>query len=138
MAWLIPTERTDVAQLRPVEVIAIYKTGNAVMLVTDTEDVGIGSSAAEALENMRSTSPAVIYLDTAEFLLVETAAEDEVDTLRRELKSSVRICGVVGEADLKSAAQYLPVHDNLPALQSWRAGDLLPVLHTENDRLKIS
>ena len=138
LVWLVPTERVDVAKLRPVEVIAIYKSGNAVALTTDTEDMGVGMSAAEALENMRDTSPAVIYLDTAEFLLVEDTAVGEVEALRKELKDSVRLCNVSGKVDLKSAAKYLPVHGSLPVLRNWKAGGALPVLRIENDRLKIS
>ena len=138
LVWLVPTERADVAKLRPVEVIAIYKKGNTVALTTDTEDVGVGTGATEALENMRSTSPAIIYLDTAEFLLVEDAAAGEVEAIRNELKDSVRLCKVSGKVDLKSAAKYLPVHGALPVLRSWKAGDVLPVLRNENDRLKIS
>ncbi len=136
--WIVPTERVDVAQLRPVEVIAIYKTGNTVILATDTEDTGEGNSAVEALSNMRKTSPAIIYLDTAAFLLVGDTAAEEAETIRKELKSSVRLCGVSGKVDLNSAAKYLPVHGKLPTLRSWKAGDYLPVLRTENDKLKIS
>ena len=138
VVWAVPTEKADVAKLRPVEVIAIYKSGDEVLLMTDTEDAGAGRTAAEALKNMRSTSPAIIYLDTAEYLLVEAAAAGEAEALRKELKETVRLCGVAGQIDLKDAAQYLPVHGDLPSLRSWKAGDFLPVLHEENDRLKIS
>lgn len=138
VVWAVPTEKADVAKLRPVEVIAIYKSGDEVLMMTDTEDVGTGRTAEEALKNMRSTSPAVIYLDTAEYLLVENTAVGEVEALRSELKAAVRLCGVPGPMDLKNAAQYLPVHGDLPALRNWRTGDLLPVLYEENDRLKIS
>ena len=134
----MPTERADVADLRPVEVIAIYKNGETVVMATDTEDIGVGVGVAEALENMRNTSPAIIYLDTAEYLLVESSAEEEVEAIRQELKNSVRICGVEGTVDLKSAAQYLPVHGSLPSLSEWSRGDDLPFLRAENDRLKIS
>ena len=138
LAWIIPTERVDIAQLRPVEVIAIYKNGDTVVMATDTEDMGVGSSAAAALENMRSTSPAIIYLDTAEYLLVEVSAQTEAETIRQELKKSVRICGIEGTIDLKSAAEYLPVHGDLPSVSDWNRGEYLPLLHVENDRLKIS
>ena len=138
LVWALPTERADVAKLRPVEVIAIYKTGDVVILTTDTDDRGIGASAMEALENMRSTSPAIIYLDTAEYLLVEDKAKKEIEQLRKELKSSVRLCNVTGTVDLKAAANYLPVHGQLPELRNWNTDEMLPVLYTENERLKIS
>ena len=62
----------------------------------------------------------------------------EVEHLRAELKRTVRICGVEGTVDLKSAARYLTVHGSLPKLQEWNAQIQLPVLTNENDRLKIS
>lgn len=138
VVWVIPTEQVDVAQLRPVEVIAIYKNGNTVILQTDTEDIGTGSSAAEALKNMRSLSPAVIYLDTAEFFLIGDSAGGEAETLRKELKDTVRLCSISGKVDIKSAAKYLSVHGALPKLRDWRTADMLPLLRSENDRLKIS
>ena len=138
VACLIPTERADVAQLRPIEVIAIYKDGNTVFLQTDTEDVGQGSSAQAALENMRSMTPAIIYLDTAEFLLIDESAMDEIENLRNELKDSLKLCGVTGKVDLKLAAKYLSVHGELPKLRDWRVEKMLPVLCSDNGRLKIS
>ena len=135
---MIPVEYADIAQLRPIEVIAIYKKGSAVVLQTDTEDIGQGNSVEAALANMRSSTPAIIYLDTAEFLLIGESAEEEVEALRGELKASVKLCGVDESVDLKNAAQYLSVHGMLPKLRDWHIGNELPVLHSDNDRLKIS
>ena len=134
----VPVERVDVAKLRPVEVIAIYKRDNRVILATDTDDTGEGATVIDALENMRRTSPAVIYLDTAEFLLIEAAAMGEMELFTERLKDSIRVCGLYGEVDLKRAAKYLPVHGNLPTLGRWNIGDALPVLQVNDDRLKIS
>ncbi len=138
LVWVTPIERVDIGKLRPVEVIAVYKSGNTVVLATDTEDLGIGRNAEEALEDMRSTSPAVIYLDTAEYLLIAEDAEEEAETLRDELKKSVRLCGVSGKVDLKNAAKFLPVHGKLPSLRNWKAEDTLPVIRSEDGRIKMS
>lgn len=138
LVWIIPTDRVDVAKLRPVEVIAVYKQGNTVVLATDTEDMGVGPDAASALENMRQTSPAVIYLDTAEYLLIAENAEKEADVLRSTLKASTKLCLTSGKVKLKDAAQYLPVHGRLPSLRDWNAGESLPILRLEDGRIKIS
>lgn len=137
LIWVIPIERLDVAQLRPIEVIAVYHNGSQVILATDTDDMGIGPDAAAALENMRQTSPAVIYLDTAEFLLIALGAEGEAERLRGELKNSVKLCKSAEPVALKDAAKYLPVHGDLPSLRQWQQGMELPVLSTENGRLKM-
>ena len=134
---LFPAERADVAKLRPVEVLAVYKAGNTVVLATDTEDIGRGPDVRTALENMRQTSPAVIYLDTAEYLLIGENAKNEVQALRGILKASTKLCATTAEVDLKEAAKYLPVHGELPRLREWKAEGVLPVLTTENDRIKL-
>lgn len=138
LVWILPIERTDVAQLRPVEVIAIYKEGDTVILATDMEDIGIGTDTASALENMRQTSSAVIYLDTAEYLLIGQNAEKDALALRDSLKGSMQLCMTAYNVDLKDAAKYLPVHGKLPNLRDWEAGQTLPVLQSENGRIKIS
>lgn len=138
LVLLIPVESADVADLRPIEVICIYKEGNTVILETDTGDVGSGTNAIEALADMKQTSPAVIYLDTAEYLLVSENAAGEVDSLREILKDSVKLCMTKDKVALEDAAKYLPVHGDLPQIREWKTGDRLPILSLENGRIKLS
>ena len=135
VTWVLPTQRVDVAQLRPVEVVTVYKQGDKVILATDTGDLGVGGNVDKALENMRSTTPAVIYLDTAQYLLIEEGAEAEAERLQDALKGSTMICVASGKIDLKEAAQYLPVHGDLPQIRTWKQSDNLPVLQQQNGRL---
>lgn len=109
-----------------------------VVLQTDTDDVGVGSDALAALENMKQTSPAVIYLDTAQYLLIGTEGESAAQQLRGVLKDNIRLCKTQDQIDLQSVAKYLPVHGQLPKFSQWESGKKLPVLHLENDRIKIS
>ena len=135
VVWVLPIERLDVAQLQPVEVIAIYPQGDQVILTTDTGDIGSGTDAMAALENMQQTSTGVIYLDTAEYLLFAPGTETEVEALRSELKDRVKICNVSQPIDLEDAAKYLPIHGDLPCLRQWQPGQILPILTVENSRL---
>lgn len=137
LTLLLPVNRLDVAELRPVEVIYIYKENDRVVMETDTEDKGTGADAAQALADMRATSPAVIYLDTAEFLLIGEDAKEEAETLRSELKENVRLCEAAGQIDLPLAAKYLTVHGELPTFRSWNMDTRLPLIYTEKERLKI-
>lgn len=135
---LVPVERVDVAQLRPIEVISIYKEDGTVILETDTEDIGRGVDALAALEDMKQTSPAVIYLDTAEYLLISQDAAEEAEQLRESLKESVQICVAQQKVNLQQAAKYLPVHGELPELRHWKPGQILPIIWLENERIKMS
>lgn len=133
---LAPVKSIDLGNLRPVEVVMVCRQADAVVIATDTEDVGRGTDAAAALENLKATTPGTVYLDTAEYLLVAEDAEDAAEQLRNSLKKSVRVCMAEPEVDLKTAAEFLPVHGDLPQLKNWKTGDKLPCLTvTENGLL---
>lgn len=137
LVWIIPVERTDIAKLSPVEVIAVYQTKDSVELQTDTGDFGSGTDAISALENMRQTSSAVIYLDTAEFLLIGQGAEAATEELRKELKDSVKLCGMKDRIQLSDIAAYLEIHGSLPVLKQWNKNDVLPVLTEKMGRFLL-
>lgn len=137
LALLAPVQRLDVAKLRPVEVIYVYRAQDQVVLQTDTGDLGIGSDALLALADMRKTSPAVIYLDTAEFLLIGEDAARDAEALRGELKDGIKVCRAVGELDLQLTARFLAVQEGLPALRSWNEDTRLPQIYTEKERIKM-
>ena len=137
-AMAAPLEKADVAKLRPIEVIYICKDADAVILKTDTDDVGIGTDVASALEDMKQTSPAVIYLDTAEYLVIGTGAQEDAKALEGVLKGSVEVCLAEQEPDLQMVADYLPAHGKMPRFSDWDAGEELPILTIQNDRIKIS
>ena len=84
VVWAVPTEKTDVAKLRPVEVIAIYKSGDEVLMMTDTEDVGTGRTAEEALE--------LGYEQLSQEL---SALSGEVQLLQKEIVTEMREDSVV-------------------------------------------
>ena len=128
LAVLVPVKHADVGKLRPIETVAVYQENDQIILQTDTEDVGIGATAMQALQNMKDTACGIIYLDTAQYLLIEAGAEDAAEELRQVLKGKVGIC--LASRDMKplDATKYLSIHGNLPQLYSWQPGQNLPVL----------
>ena len=131
---ILPTEATDVARLQPVQTIAVYKNGETWLIETDTEDVGTGSSVEEAFVNLMETTPAVIYLDTADYLILQENAVEAIDVLRGKLKDSVALYQYKGDPDLKSVSKYLSVHGERIELKCWNTGVKLPVLDFTTDR----
>lgn len=134
---LVPVERTDVAKLRPVETVVLYKVGGSYHIKTDTNDAGEGESVQAAFEDLLLTTPGVIYLDTAQYVLVHEDATEDVEQLRSHLKHSVQLCSFSGELDIEAVSKYLPVHGKLPFLSQWCPGEDLPVLTMHNNRLRI-
>ena len=125
---LVPVERADVGKLRPIETVAVCKENDQIILQTDTEDIGIGTSVVEALQNMKDTASGIIYLDTARYLLIGEGAENAAEELRQVLKDRVGLCLVSGAVKPLDATKYLRVHGNLPQMRSWKPGQNLPVL----------
>lgn len=119
LLFFVPLERVDIAKLLPVEAVAVYVENGEVVLETDTQDQGRGTDAADALQKLKDTTPAVVYLDTAEFLLVSKDAVGYVEQLRNFLKPSVKVCICEASGRVKEAVKYLEVHGNLPKLRDW-------------------
>ncbi len=137
-ALLIPVQKTDVAKLRPVQVVYLDREDDKVILETDTGDRGIGGNALAALENLKATAPAVIYLDTAKYLLVTNEALADIEILRDHLKESVLLCIAEGEVMREETASYLAVHGQLSQLKQWEMGQPLPVLTELENRLILT
>lgn len=116
----VPLERVDVAKLLPIEAVAVYIQENLVVLETDTEHTGAGDTVQQALASLKKNTPAVVYLDTAEYLLVSDDAIAKVDELRQYLKPSVKVCICDAKERVKDAAEYLSVHGKLPKLREWK------------------
>ena len=136
-ALLAPVERADVGKLRPIETVSVYKENGWVVLRTDTDDVGIGGTATQALQNMKDTASGIIYLDTAKYLLIEKGAEDAAEELRQMLKGNVKLCMASKEIAPADATKYLSAHRDLPAMRTWQRGQELPVLMQYAKRLII-
>ena len=120
LLFLAPVQRLDVAKLEPVQTVAVYIQGESVVLETDTGNKGEGADVDEALEDLEEKTPGVIYLDTAQYLLVSEQGESHVDSLRKYLSQSVSVCMWDGEGSIEGAAQYLDVRSDLPKLKDWK------------------
>lgn len=119
---LAPVNRLDVAKLEPVQTVAIYTDSGEVVLETDTQNMGRGATAEEALQDLEENTPGVIYLDTAQYLLVTEDAAQYVDQLRGELKQSVQVSLWDGKGEISQAARYLSVHGKTTKFRHWKTG----------------
>lgn len=118
--FFVPLKRVNVADLLPIEAVAIYRNGDQVVLETDTEHKGFGENAEKALASLKQNTPAVVYLDTAEYLLVAPDAVEQVESLRPHLKPSAKVCVCGAAGKVKDAVKYLEIHRDLPPLKTWK------------------
>ena len=116
---LAPVRRLNIAKLSPIQAVAMYMEDNNVVLETDTGNLGRGKNVLKALEDLKEKTAAVVYLDTAEFLLVAENAVSQVGEVAQHIKQSVKVCICDAAGRVKEAVQYLDVHGNLPKLRDW-------------------
>ena len=105
----IPVDRLDIAKLEPVESVAVYTHRGQIFLLTDTGAQGSGHTALQALADMKEKTAAVIYLDTARYLLIGKGAEDAAQELLTVLKPGVKQAQFRG-GDVKEETRYLAAH----------------------------
>ena len=117
-----PVERLDVAQLQPVQTVAVAADDKAVTIETDTGSKGEGETLREAVEDLEQNTPGVIYLDTAQYLLLTEATESYAAQLLEFMEAKVRVSLWDGKGSVKEAAKYLDVRKDLPRLKDLVAG----------------
>ena len=113
----VPVQRLDVAKLEPVQTVALYIDGKELIVETDTGNTGRGKELLEAVNDLKENTPGVIYLDTAQYLLVTDDTEQYLDALGKHLHQNVKVSKWDGKSSIKSAAQYLRIQENLHTLR---------------------
>lgn len=134
-ALLIPNEATDLEKMKPVEAVLVRMEDDLIIIETDTEDVGIGATVAQAMRNLEETTAGTIFLDTADYLLVTEGAEQQILEMAQYLKKSVRICYAEEQIDIVDAVEFLRAHRPEIKLRQWKDGAEIEVLKEENGRL---
>lgn len=132
-ALAVPVERMDISHLEPIQAVYLYRDGDSIVLETDTEDQGMGKTVQEALADMKYKSSGIVYLDTAEFLLVSDNALDDIGQMQSVLKGSVRVCTWCGKGELTEAAKYMQAHKTGCRLDKWSPAVKLPNLPPQKE-----
>ena len=131
----LPTKAVDVGKLRPVQTIAVYTSGSGYRILTDTMDSGFGKTMPMAIEDLKATTPAVIYLDTAQYLVVND--EVAIEELYPYLNDHVKVCLSVGEPHMENISSFLTAHADGPTVKAWKNGAKLPVLNCSDGRMSF-
>ena len=107
---LLGDQGTDIGTLRPVEVVQLTEERGVLILKTDTGDYGWGLTVEQAVRKLKETTPGEIYLDTADYLLLENGTEKYLNQLRVYLKKGTKVALAEQGLDLRAAAAYLRIH----------------------------
>ena len=128
IALWIPTNRIDISNLEPVQAVWISKKNDDYIIATDTEDVGVGETVREALQIMKDRCEKIIYLDTAQYLLVSDNCKESIGEISEYLKQRVKVSVWNGEGKLKDVAQYMQTHRVGVRLKDYFSSVELPVI----------
>ena len=126
LAMMIPINRIDISDLEPIQAVRMYREDGYVILETDTGDKGIGETVKDAVSDMKKRSEGIIYLDTAQYLVIDENAQDDVSRIRPFLKEKVRVCLSEGLDKLSDLAKYMKAHRIGVQLKNWSDGIKLP------------
>jgi hypothetical protein len=133
-----PFEATDVAQLKPVEVIRVSTFAGGVLVETDTGDSGVGRDIERAIADLKQTTDGDVFLDTVDKLLISPAAVMLLSDLGDYLRPGCNVCVEMGQVELESVGAYLNIHEPGITLQDHRAGKTaLPVLYVVDGRMYL-
>ena len=135
--FLAPVQGTDVGKLLPVEVVQLYKEADTVIIATDAGPTGSGTTVDEAVADMKATAPGIVFLDTADHLLIKDLSDEEVGALGKYLKPSVRVCNQIGQVDPEEAAAFLRVHKPQQRLKDRKGGNAAQALTAENGKMML-
>ena len=127
-ALMVPLKKIDISNLEPIQAVKMERREESILLQTDTGDVGVGANVQQALENLKQTSAGIVYLDTAEYLLVSQNAREYIGHLKPYLKDRVRICQWDGQGELTEVAKYMDAHKIGVKLRNWHNETILPKL----------
>ena len=135
---LLPFVRSDVAKLRPIEVVAVSVDDGKIEVDTDTDADGEGKTLEAAFEDMKKTTAGDVFLDTADFLLLEPGCETLLPELTEYLRPGCQVCLCIGDLDMDKAAAFLRSHEPGVTLQDYRAdGTVLPTLVANEGEMKL-
>ena len=133
----LPVQGTDVGELIPVEVVAIAESDGVTTICTDTGNQGQGRTLGEAFVDLERAASGVIYLDTAEFILIQPGGEAWLEMLPHYLRGDTKVCAAEADIELKGIADYLSVHHPGIHLEEAEEAGVLPVLSGESGRYQI-
>ena len=113
----VPLDRVRISQMLPVGAVAVREEAGKIVVETDCEVMGTGNSVAAAVEDLKRNTPAIVYLDTAKYLLISDDALGYIGEVREYLKPSVKVCVSEEYGNIADYVRYLDVHGELPELK---------------------
>ena len=135
---LLPQRGTEVGKLLPVETLLIEKQAGQYRVSTDTGNTARGDSLEKAVDALRAEAPGILFLDTADYVLLAGAAEGCMEKLPDYVRPGTRVYKMEGTAELSEIGGFLKNHGPNAPLYRLQKGELqLPKLTAEGENLRF-
>lgn len=105
----LPHPSKDIADLNPVQTVYLYMEGDTLCMETDTGDSGAGVDLTAAAEDLKYGADGEVYLDTAEFLILQPNVP-VTDQFHKLLRPDCRVIYTTAVPDMETISRYLSVH----------------------------
>lgn len=129
---------TELGHMKPAELILVDVENPFVIIKTDLGDEGKGSSFQEAAENMQEKSDGILFLDTAEKIVVSEKALYLLPELEDIFRPAAEVYLGSGAIKPDQAAEYLSARKGNVTLGMLKTGKgRLPVLLAEKGRYHL-
>ena len=138
MTLAAPAKRNDLGKLHPVELIKAHRENGDVVLETDTGAKGKGKDIASAIQNLKDTTAGIVFLDTADYLLIGKEEDDLIMELKGYLKRKTRVCYAPQTVDPEETTGFVTVHTPKMEIGRWKMGDKVGKLEYYDGRLCLN
>lgn len=125
VAWALSPGAHDASELLPARVLCIRAEEGAVAVSCDNGAAGRGETLEAALSDMERTAKGVLFLDTAEHILIYEGARELTGQTARcaRLRPAAKVYFAdSGALDCADTAEFLQAHSGRVTLSEVRAG----------------
>lgn len=119
MLGLSPFRGMDIGKLSPVQTVWLTEDKGQICMQTDTGDFGIGADVKEALHNLNKSAAGIVFLETADYLVIEAGREVLLEQAIAVFRPSCRVCAAEQLSDLNQATDFLRTHEPIITLRQW-------------------
>lgn len=105
----LPHPARDIAGLKPIRAVYLRMDREGIAMETDTGDSGFGQTLAETANDLKSKADGEIFLDTAEFLLLDPLVPI-TEEFFQILRPTCKVVYTMDKPDMKTVSDYLSIH----------------------------
>ena len=114
-----PFQKMNISRLSPVQTVWVAEVNGEILLQTAGGAQGIGADIPAALENLNAGAADIVFLETADYLIIETGTEALLEQASLVFRPSCMVCAAASMPELEQATKFLRIHEPVVTLRQW-------------------